>query len=207
MIDEDFQYFLHKFGPQIERREAPPSSIERYRNRLPDRLLDYWLEFGWAGYAEGLFWVVNPQEYEGVLEEWLSGSIFEGKDNFHVIAMNAFGELYVWGELFGSCFSIASAESYLVPRTNFVEPPRDLDFDIRCFFISRDRTCEDIYELFAEAHSRLGGLKFGEVYGFCLAPILGGAIDASNLKITSAVEYLNFLAQLDGLGILQLPEY
>jgi hypothetical protein len=206
-MDEHFKIFAAKFSPQFSRREAPPSSIDRYRGILLDPLLKFRDEFGWAGYAEGLFWVVNPQEYEGVLEEWLSGSIFEGKDNFHVIAMNAFGELYVWGELFGSCFSIASVESYLVPRTNFVKPPRDLDLDIRCFFLSRDRTCEDIYELFAEARSRLGGLKFGEVYGFCLAPILGGAIDASNLKITTAVEYLSFLAQLDGLGILQLPEY
>jgi hypothetical protein len=206
MIDEDFQYFLHKFGPQIERREAPPSSIERYRKRLPDRLLDYWQEFGWAGYAEGLFWIVNPQEYEGVLEEWLSGSIFEGKDDFHVIAMNAFGELYVWGELFGFCFSIIPTESYAVPRKNFVEPSRDPDFDIHCFFLSRDSAYEDIYDLFSAARSRLGGLKFGEVYGFRLAPILGGAINANNLEKTSAVEYLSFLAQLDELEILQMPE-
>jgi hypothetical protein len=35
IINEDFQYFLNGFGPQIERSEASSSSIERYQGRLP----------------------------------------------------------------------------------------------------------------------------------------------------------------------------
>lgn len=206
MTDEDFLYFLNAFGPQIERREVPPSRIERYLTRLPNKMLEYWQEFGWAGYAEGLFWIVNPQEYEAILDEWLSGSVFEARDTFHVIAMGAFGELYVWGELFGYCFSIAPPESCLVPQTNFSEPSRDMDFDIRCFFLARERAHEDTYELFTEAYSRLGKLKFGENYGFRLAPILGGAIDANNLEKVSSVEYLTFLAQLEELSILNVTD-
>jgi hypothetical protein len=206
MTDEDFQYFLDGFGPQIERREAPPSSMGRYQNRLPDRLLGYWDEFGWAGYADGLFWIVNPQEYEGALSSWLSGSVFEGKDSFHVIAMGGFGELYVWGERFGFSFTIIPSESWIVPQHDFSTPQMDIDLHIRCFFLSEERSYMDTYDLFEEACARLGKLKSGEIYGFQPALALGGAVAVENLQKVSAVEHLTFLAQLEDLSILQMPD-
>jgi hypothetical protein len=206
MIDEYFKSFLNEFGPQIERREAPLSSIERYQGRLPKQLLQYWADFGWSGYAEGLFWMVNPQEYDGLLAEWLSGSRFDGKDTFHVIAVGAFGDLYIWGERFGYSFAIVSAESYVVPRNKFDDPPRDLDCEVRYFFASKQRWGEDLYELFADARHRLGELKSGEIYGFKLALALGGNVDIQNVVKVNTIEHLTFLAQLDELKVLRLPE-
>jgi len=58
-MDEDFAGFLEEFGPPIEKRHVPVSSIERYRGKLPDQLLTYWAEQGWCGYADGLFWTVE----------------------------------------------------------------------------------------------------------------------------------------------------
>lgn len=206
MIDEYFKSFLNEFGPQIERREAPLSSVERYQGRLPKQLLQYWTEFGWSGYGGGLFWMVNPQDYDVILSEWLSGSSFEGKDVFHVIAIGAFGELYVWGERFGYSFAIASAESYVVPRHPFSEPPLDLDCEVRYFFASKTKVNEDPYELFFEARHRLGELKAGEIYGFNLALSLGGPIDIQNIGKVRVIEHLTFLAQLDELKNFRLPE-
>jgi len=48
-MDEDFEYFLEKMGPAIDKRYVPPTSIERYRGKLPDQLLAYWEEHGWCG--------------------------------------------------------------------------------------------------------------------------------------------------------------
>lgn len=205
MTDEYFQNFLDGFGPQIQRREVPLSSIERYRGRLPDQLLEYWKEFGWSGYAMGLFWVVDPQEYEGVLVEWLSGSQFEGKDDFHVIALNAFGDLSIWGEKFGYAFTIASPVSYVVPRQSFTVLPDDMDREVQYFFLTQNRDYEDTYDLFEEAHAELGELEYGQMYGFVPALALGGAVVVENLQKVSAVEHLTFLAQLDELGVLPMP--
>jgi hypothetical protein len=206
MTDEYFQYFLDDFAPQIERREVPPSSIERYRSRLPDQLLKYWDEFGWSGYADGLFWIVNPQEYESVLSEWLSGSIFEGKDKFHVVAMGGFGELYAWGEKYGFSFTIIPSESWIVPQHDFSTPPADMDIHAQCFFMSEKRDYMDTYDLFDETFAQLGQLKIGEIYGFQPALALGGAVAVENLQKVSAIEHLTFLAQLEDLSILQMPE-
>ncbi len=41
-MDEYFTGFLEDFGPTIDKQYVPPSSIERYRGKLPNQLLDYW---------------------------------------------------------------------------------------------------------------------------------------------------------------------
>jgi hypothetical protein len=105
-MDEDFEYFLEKMGPAIERRYVPASTIEHYRGKLPDRLLAYWEEFGWCGYGEGLFWTVNPQEYEPVLNAWIGETPFMQQDVYHIIGRSAFGKLYFWGEKSGSSLKI-----------------------------------------------------------------------------------------------------
>jgi hypothetical protein len=41
---------------------------------------------------------VNPDDYDDVLTEWITGTPLAKLDNFHVIARTAFGNLYLWGE-------------------------------------------------------------------------------------------------------------
>jgi hypothetical protein len=55
MRDEDFDYFISKFGEATNRVAVPTEAIEKWRNKLPDQLLTYWQEEGWGGYANGLF--------------------------------------------------------------------------------------------------------------------------------------------------------
>jgi hypothetical protein len=205
MIDDDFQFFLGNFEPQVSRREVPVSSIEKYRNHLPEQLLKYWECFGWSGYADGLFWIVNPQEYEPVLSAWLEGSWFEDKDAFYVIARSAFGELYVWGERFGFSIVIFSPESYAIPQHEFQAIPESVNFDLRCFFSAQSRDANDFDGLFAKAYQRLGPLAVDELYGFVPALALGGGIEAKNVQKVSAVEHLIFLAEIEDLKILRLP--
>ncbi|NWC92804.1 hypothetical protein HX855_12075 [Pseudomonas sp. IPO3778] len=33
-----------------------------------------------------MFWIVNPQEHEGVVASWLEGTILEERDTYHLIA-------------------------------------------------------------------------------------------------------------------------
>ena len=77
-MDEIFSIFLETFGGPVDRQEVPASSIERFKGKLPNQLLEYWAEHGWCGYGDGIFWIVNPQEYEGVVASWLEGTKFEG---------------------------------------------------------------------------------------------------------------------------------
>jgi hypothetical protein len=100
-LDKVFSRFLSKFGGPVDRQEVPASSIERYRGKLPNQLLEYWAEHGWCGYANGIFWIVNPQDYEGVVASWIEGTEFKQRNTYHLIARGAFGDLYLWGEKTG----------------------------------------------------------------------------------------------------------
>lgn len=205
-MDEYFGMFLEEFGEPFNRREVPISSVERYRHRLPEQLLKYWEEFGWAGYANGLFWIVNPQEYDVVASAWLEGTELEGRDKFHVIARSAFGELFLWGEKFGSVISVATLSSYAIAPHDLDKKPENFNSEIKCFFAFLNKAPRDFDGFFEDALHRLGPLDDTQMYGFFPALALGGQGHVEKLEKVSAVEHMTFLAQLDELTILRLPE-
>lgn len=52
---------------------------------MPDQLLSYWQEEGWCSYANGLFWTVDPDEYEDPFNKWLGNTKLEQLDAFHLL--------------------------------------------------------------------------------------------------------------------------
>ncbi len=206
-MDENFEYFLEKMGPAFDKRHVPPTSIERYRGKLPDQLLAYWDEHGWCGYADGLFWTVNPQEYEPVLESWISDTHFMEEDSYHVIGRSAFGDIYLFGGKYGRALNIIAPDSKMMPPE---EKPSDLNRSVQAFFGSQTRRACDFSDvngktLFASALKKLGRLKQDEMYGFVPALALGGAATLGNLQKVKAVEHLVLLAQLAPLDVLSDP--
>jgi hypothetical protein len=203
-VDEHFEYFLEKMGPAFSKRHVPPTSIERFRGKLPKQLLEYWEEHGWCGYADGLFWTVDPQEYEPVLEAWIGDTPFMEKDVYHIIARSAFGELYFWGENTFESLKIFAPGSYCFSRKSMFQADQ-VEHGLRSFFGKRNRKENDFAALFAPALKRLGRLRHDEMYGFIPALALGGPSELSHLKRVKAVEHLVLLAQLAPLEVMTSP--
>lgn len=203
-MDENFEYFLKKMGPTIDRRYVPPSSIERYRGKLPDQLLAYWEEHGWCGYADGLFWTVDPHEYEPALEAWIGETEFMEMDAYHIIARSAFGELYFWGEKTGSSLKLFAPGSFCIPRESVLIGEK-MNFGVQVFFGSQTRSRNDFEGMFAPALRRLGPLKHDEMYGFVPAIGIGGPSTVGNIQKVKAVEHLVILAQLAPLDVISSP--
>ena len=55
--DEDFADFLTKFGRPFAAKAADEAVLQKYRGILPDQLLTYWRQYGFCGFADGLFWI------------------------------------------------------------------------------------------------------------------------------------------------------
>lgn len=205
-MDEAFTIFLEEFGSPVERREVPDSSIQRYRGVLPDQLLEYWREHGWCGYGDGIFWMVNPQEYDGAVASWLEGTEFETTDNYHVIARSAFGDLYLWGEATGASLKITSILSrYSVHRSIYVGDK--MDKGVQAFMVSKRIGTNDYGDLFKSALKKLGRLGPDEMYGFIPAFMLGGPDDLKHLEKVKIVEHLIFLSQIAELKPFDFPEF
>ncbi|PVZ41592.1 hypothetical protein N430_02096 [Pseudomonas sp. CC120222-01a] len=198
MMDKVFARFIEIFGPAIDRREVPPSSLDRYKDKLPPKLLEYWAEHGWGGYGDGIFWLVNPQEYEAVVSSWIENTALNTQDTYHLIARSAFGDLYLWGEKSGASLTITSVSAqYVFHKNSFTKT--ELDAELQGFILSSRVESNDFNDLFKPALSTLGQLKHDEMYGFFPALMLGGSDSLKFLKKISAVEHLIFLAQLTDL--------
>ncbi|MBD8570994.1 DUF1851 domain-containing protein [Pseudomonas syringae] len=194
-MDKVFARFLEKFGGPVDRQEVPASSIERYRGKLPSQLLEYWTEHGWCGYGDGIFWIVNPQEYEGVVASWLEGTKFEKRDTYHLIARGAFGDLYLWGEKTGFSLKITSVFSRCVIH-DFEITTEEMNRELQGFLLSRNVDSNDLEDLFKPARRQLGTLRHDEMYGFVPALMLGGSASLGHVEKLKAVEHLILLSQL-----------
>jgi hypothetical protein len=202
MRDEVFAIFIEEFGEATHHVQVPQLRIEKYRGRLPDQLLHYWAEEGWCGYAKGLLWTVDPDEYEDLVDEWLEGTPFQEVDNYHIIARTAFGTLYACGERTGSNVTIGCA-IHAISAVSRELKPKDkdgLDQSIRSFFLLDPSDCDlkdqNRQTLFERALKKLGPLSPDQLYGFEPAIIAGGPMALENLHRVSLDQHLTLLRQL-----------
>lgn len=204
-MDVIFSIFLETFGDPVGHQPVPPSALDHYQGKLPNRPLGYWQEHGWCGYGGGLFWLVNPQDYEDVVAYWLSGTHFEARDTYHLIARSAFGDLYLWGEDTGSVLTIAAYHSrYLDGAYSSGDEERDNKIHGLLMWLMTE--CIYFDDLFEPARERLGTLAADEMYGFVPALMLGGSDSLERLEKLKAVEHLVLLAQLSELQPYELAD-
>jgi len=203
--DEDFEVFIEDMGEPTAPEPAAPTVIEQYRNRLPAQLITYWENEGWGAWKDGLFWVVNPDDYATVLEAWIADTPLEGADQWHVIARSAFGGLFVCGEKVGPVVKIVPLHNIISVTADELQekPPYELDFEIRFFFSGMETEyCddEDTSEkpLFSRALKKLGPLRKNEMYAYDHMLVTGGRPKLDNLIKTDIFEHLLILRDMGG---------
>jgi hypothetical protein len=190
------------FGPAIERQDVPPEKIEKFRGKLPDKLLEYWQQYGWCGYANGLLWTVDPDEWEGELESWIGDTSFMEQDSFYVIARSAFGELVLWGTKTGQSLKVVPIYGGIFPAFDIEKfQRRGPDKALQLFFGSASRDVYDLNDdnkcsLFDQALAKLGPLDHGTMYGFVPALALDGRVSVDRLQKLDAHVHLDILSQV-----------
>jgi len=195
-------YDTQGFGPAIKIEQANESTLSYFKEKLPERLLEYWKGYGFCGWGEGQFWTVNPADYQELLELWLKGTKLFGMDKYYVIARSAFGTLYIWGEASGQSIKIRPIFSMLSPTDkseNMKEKGGNQCIDLFFFTLNKGRMDQNDFNenpLFDRALLKLGPLESDEMYGFVPAIHLGGAVKLENLQKVKIQEHLSFLAQL-----------
>ncbi|WP_079775093.1 GAD-like domain-containing protein [Salmonella bongori] len=210
MRDEDFSYFIKKFGEATSSVIVPEGSINKWKNILPNKLLDYWKTEGWGIYRNGLFSLVNPEEYEDILDIWLEDTRFEEMDSYHVIAKTAFGELYAWGESTGRNITIQPLFNQIIyNKSNFIKKTTsELNSEIESFFAFSsvdefDLSDGDGNYLFDKAIEKYGILADNEMFGLEPAYILGGNLALGNLIKLNCQVHLMILRELAPPKIIQ----
>lgn len=191
-------------GAGLDRVTASPEVLDFYRGRMPAKLMEYWQHAGFAAYADGCFWTVDPREYRAVVDAWLSGTQLESeRQRMHVVARSAFGTLYIFAEGTGSCGTLdcPSNSVFIVAKQVKPRDARKQDISTRTFFASM--TPEDCdfkndagKPLFRAARKRCGALSRDQMYGFAKPLVTGGEWSAENLQVVPAIEHLLALRKL-----------
>ncbi|MCR5893335.1 MULTISPECIES: GAD-like domain-containing protein [Burkholderia] len=210
-MDKFMENFLgyKEFGPAIDRRDVPAEKIEKFRGKLPNKLLEYWQEYGWCGYGKGLLWTVDPDEWEDELEAWIGETEFMERDAYYVIARTAFGGLVLWGEKTGQSLKVTTPYGMIFPSFDEEEYREDgPDLTIQLFFSTASKEMFDLLDsekapLFERALEKLGSLDHTTMYGFVPALALGGTPVLERLQKLDAHVHLDILSQVTELRVMR----
>jgi len=185
-----FSKFLKKFPPSDNLVKPTEEMLEWYADKLPEKLLCFWKEYGFGNYANGLIKVIEPSDYIDNFYTWIGGENF----NKLPILLTAFGDLFYYRKLSETENDISLLNIHYrkidVCTYNF-----DDFFDN---YIIDDEISEDLLKekLFAEAVELKGNINFDEIFFFVPALIFGGSETIKYLDKGSANIHQQILFQM-----------
>ena len=179
-----FQDFEQQYGPAAECQAPGEDAYQAFQGALPDQLIAHWREAGWCSYGNGLLWLTDPRQFEGILEDWIE--VREPKPL--VFLRTAFGHLYFWQN--DTAYSLDPHGGSVTEVTKRIH---------RIFTLACDpEIAKKIIRvpLYQEAVARLGPPTRDECYAFEPALALGGPGTADTIRRVAIREHLGILAQL-----------
>lgn len=203
MVESFVEETIAYFGGLSNVERLDTSYVEKWRGRLPDSLLEFWLEYGIGSMADGSVWLCRPEEYDEILAVLFGSDKDFSHRDCHVIGYSAFGSLYVWSERFEQVI-VTMTQSW-VACSKITNPAKRTPPDRALWAMISSPSPDRLFDfadvkgkpLYKRARKKLGPLARGEVYGFFPALKLGGAAVLENLQKVSAPEHFSILAQLD----------
>ena len=202
------EHFRNLFNSRMSRDEyvkVDQQVIESYRGVLPDELLMYWEKDGWCSYQNGLFWLVNPAEYNEVMRDYLAFTPLKDRKNLYVVARSAFGELFVWERGKGNVTDISLITNSIKlraakDRQNLTSEEEEFEMN-RFIGVNQPKHLDENdtsgKPMFERALKKFGRLKSNEMYGYKLNPALGGKGSITNLDKLDLFIYADIQLQLD----------
>lgn len=190
--------FLRQFPPH-HAAPVPADVLDRYAERLPEPILALWRAGGFGTYGGGLLEVIDPGEYQEILNGWLG--LRDASQTRIPFLRSAFGVLFYWRRL-GERQPDGTYEAYDVAYLNPHDAYSDVSaWDAEAFFKAlTEPGAEDEYDpfgLWPDVQGRAPAeLRPGVMYGFTLALRLGGDWEAANLSPMQAREHLLLLLAL-----------
>ncbi|AZI43663.1 DUF1851 domain-containing protein [Deinococcus psychrotolerans] len=178
MSQEAIEVFKDRFGSLRDTEECP---VE-FANIFPHEIFNFWQEVGFGRRSDGFIWLVNPQEFQWVLE------IFDLPE-YIPFARNSFDEIYVLDQT-GSCYRFSASDAEACKIT--------VDFETTLLTISRASSTDD--ELFYKRHKEMwdSGKRIEKDQCYCFSPAipLGGDEETSDIYVGDIRVYFELLSQM-----------
>ncbi|NFO14079.1 DUF1851 domain-containing protein [Clostridium botulinum] len=181
-----FSHFINTFKPSNNLLKPTEEELKQFKNSLPTELLNFWKEYGFGNYGDGIIKVINPLEYMENFYEWL------GKEDFSKIPiiLTAFGDVFYYRKLQDDVEDICLLS---IHYRNSIVCSYSLQEFLKSYIVN-----EQIYnevlrrKLFQQAYAVKGSLELNQIYFFTPALILGGkelieSIDRGDANIHQSI--------------------
>ena len=165
--------------------KVPSEIIKKYKNLIPNEIIDLWQEYGFGTFMQGYFKTVNPEEYMDILQD-----CSERYKESVVLFATGMGDLVLWADGYVRVLNFR----YGVLKT--VMP------NLLHFFKSLDsEKFRDEYlqwQPYPEAVKNFGELPYDECFGYTPLLGLGGSEKVENLKKVKLKEHILVITELMG---------
>ncbi len=186
--------FFEKYPDAINSKEVFESTISKYKDILPSPIIELWKKHGFGGYKNGLFWTINPDDYQDYLNRWI---ITEWNDVIPIMR-TAFGDLiFIYGfekndpnyaHLGFKLIDVrhCSSNTITIGLDDFFE-----NYLLQAGSLMAMTNIDGVH--FLHGRGKLGILKSDECYGYEPILALGGKEKKENMKIFNYKVHLEIL--------------
>ncbi len=187
-----FPKFKEKWGEPIDKEVVSEEIINKYKNKLPNELIDLWKEDGFGGYLKGSFWTVNPDKYLQYLKKWANLN-----RQIYVIGRSSFGDIIIMylstkKEWIFKCIDVRHHEISLITVEKYFNDFFEICLTNRGKFIGSCNGTED----YVYAYKEIGQINRNQCYGFEPILALGGEEKLANVKIYDLDVHLELLTSV-----------
>ncbi|NMF07157.1 GAD-like domain-containing protein [Clostridium beijerinckii] len=185
-----FLEFTRICKPSDELVKPTEEELNQFKDILPLELLNFWKEYGFGNYGNGIIKVINPLDYMGSLYEWF------GKEDFSKIPIlvTGFGDIFYYRKLSEEDEDICLLDIHY-------RKIRVCSYSLKDFFQSyivdkgnHDKVLKK--ELFEQARGVKGNLEAKDIYFFVPSLILGGKESADSIDKGNANVHQSLLFKL-----------
>ncbi|OYO12233.1 hypothetical protein CGZ98_08635 [Enemella evansiae] len=208
IVEPFLEFLIDKQGPVLRGPDASPAKIEAWRGKMPELILTWWQEVGFAGFAEGLIWLTDPDEWTDIAADFipicqvLSPALEPVAHNgpYYPWLRTAFGEMFCWSPVHGAAIRIDPI-TRLISGRDYARDVADgqPDNGLEAIIVSDRSRFDTIDEhekpLFRRLLKRLGPVASDTMYALTPAAA-GGPVIESNFSIEPAEAQLAVLASL-----------
>lgn len=184
-----FEPFISKYPPDKDLRKPTAETLEQFRGKLPEELLDFWQEYGFGNYGGGLLKMIDPSDYVDTLTLWLGE-----QEACLPILMTGFGTLFVYRKLSETADDMCLLDIHYRKSGSFSTGFSD--------FFERIIPAENFAEqflragLFQEASAKHGVLAENEIFFFVPALAFGGDESTQYIEKGNAAVHQHLLFEM-----------
>ena len=180
----------------IKIADVPNNVINKYKSIAPEELIYIWENMGLGIYENGFLQLVNPDEYQFVLE--YIDPLLEPR---FIWGFTALGDLLCWEGNIDA--TISPKEGNRCFRVDIHQCKRNVIDNMEGtlnVFIGLEFFLEDMFgaKNYLKNKNKLPKLNYGECYGYVPTLALGGSKSVKNLKVVNHKAYIELIGQAVG---------